>query len=458
MSDDPRNDGRIPLTSAVPSSRISRLARMGWLATGVAGGMLAEGARQLAQGKRPRIGDLLLTPTNARRVAHQLAQMRGAAMKVGQLLSMDAGDLLPPELAAILARLRSQARPMPKSQVAGVLEASWGQGWEKRFTDFSWTPLAAASIGQVHRAQALDGRRLAIKIQYPGVRASIDSDVDNVASLLRLSGLLPKGLDIQPLLEEAKRELHDEADYLREGGFLQRFTALLADAPEFVLPQLQADLTTHSVLTMSLVGGVPVESLLSLPQQQRDRLVRLLLQLLLRELFEFRLVQTDPNFANYRFDVDAQQLILLDFGATRVYTAAMVKAYRKLLGCALVNDRDGMGQAAAAIGYFSDSTPARHRDAVLDMMAMACEPFRLAGDYDFDGSDLPARLRDAGLALGLDRAFWHVPPANVLFLQRKLGGLYLLAARLQAKVNLHQLVQDFLDSKALARKPQGRSA
>jgi predicted unusual protein kinase regulating ubiquinone biosynthesis (AarF/ABC1/UbiB family) len=421
---------------------------MGWLATGVASGMLAEGARQLAQGKRPRVSDMLLTPTNARRVAHQLAQMRGAAMKVGQLLSMDAGDLLPPELSEILARLRSQARAMPRSQILAVLDANWGQGWEKRFKHFSWTPLAAASIGQVHQAQALDGRQLAIKIQYPGVRASIASDVDNVAGLLRVSGLLPKGLDIQPLLEEAKRELHDEADYLREGSHLARFAELLADSPEFALPALQADLTTPSVLAMSLVGGVPVESLVQLPQAQRDRVIRLLLQLLLRELFEFRLVQTDPNFANYRFDEDSQQLILLDFGATRPYTAAMVKGYRLLLRSALAGEREGMDRAAQAIGYFSDSTHARHRAAVLDMMSMACEPFRQAGDYDFAGSDLPARLRDAGLALGLERAFWHVPPANVLFLQRKLGGLYLLAARLQARVNLHAMVQDFVDAKA----------
>jgi predicted unusual protein kinase regulating ubiquinone biosynthesis (AarF/ABC1/UbiB family) len=177
-------------TMAVPSGRGSRLARLGWMATGIAGSMMAEGARQLAQGNRPKMSSLLLTPANARRVADQLAKLRGAAMKVGQLVSMETGDLLPPVLAEILARLRSDARAMPKSQVTSVLEASWGKGWERQFKHFSYTPLAAASIGQVHRAQTRDGRDLAIKIQYPGVRESIDSDVDNVAGLLRLSGLL----------------------------------------------------------------------------------------------------------------------------------------------------------------------------------------------------------------------------------------------------------------------------
>jgi len=98
-------------------------------------------------------------------------------MKLGQLLSMDAGDLLPPELAEILARLRAEATAMPMSQVVAVLGANWGEGWERRLQRFSFTPVAAASIGQVHLAQTRDGRDLAIKIQYPGVRRSIDSDV-----------------------------------------------------------------------------------------------------------------------------------------------------------------------------------------------------------------------------------------------------------------------------------------
>ena len=110
-----------PRNSTVPSSRLSRLMRMGQMATGVAGNMLLAGARELAQGKRPKLSDLLLTPANAVKITQQLAQMRGAAMKVGQLISMDAGDLLPPEMAAILARLRSDAHAMPQRQVQAVL-------------------------------------------------------------------------------------------------------------------------------------------------------------------------------------------------------------------------------------------------------------------------------------------------------------------------------------------------
>ncbi len=433
-----------PHSSAVPSSRLGRLVRLGGMATGVAGNMLMAGAQQLAQGKRPKLSDLLLTPANALKITQQLSQMRGAAMKVGQLISMDAGDLLPPEMAAILARLRSDAHAMPERQVRAVLTANWGAKWQQRFTSFSFTPVAAASIGQVHRATTLDGRDLAIKIQYPGVRKSISSDVNNVASLLRLSGLLPKTLDIAPLLQEAKRQLREEADYEAEGAHLQRFAQLLANAPEFVVPALHADFTTRNVLAMSFVAGVPVESMASAPQVERDRMLRLLVGLLFRELFEFGLMQTDPNFANYRYDPESQQLVLLDFGATRSFMPAFAHRYKELMSATMAGDRDAMAQAGLAIGYFDGDTRTKHQTAVLDMFEMALEPLRFEGAFDFGDSTMASRLREAGMALGADRDFWHIPPIDTLFLHRKLGGLYLLAARLKARVNVRELVLPYL--------------
>ena len=206
---------------AVPSRRLSRLGQFGRLAGGVAGGMLAEGARRLATGERPRISDLLLTPGNAARVADRLSHLRGAAMKLGQMISLDSGDMLPPELGEILARLRERAHHMPPQQLQRVLAAEWGQNWRTRLHRFDARPIAAASIGQVHRAITHDGRELAVKVQYPGVRESIDSDVDNVSTLLRVSGLSPRELDIAPLLAEAKLQLHEETDYVREGAQME---------------------------------------------------------------------------------------------------------------------------------------------------------------------------------------------------------------------------------------------
>lgn len=435
---------REPGSSSVPGSRLSRLIRFGSLASGVASGMLAEGARQLAQGKRPALSDLLLTPGNVQRVANQLSQLRGAAMKVGQLLSMDAGDLLPRELSDILSRLRSDAHPMPMSQLVAVLNESWGKGWEGRFERFSFTPLAAASIGQVHAAQGKDGQRLAIKVQYPGVRESISSDVDNVATLLSISGLLPKGMDVAPLLEEAKRQLQDEADYLKEAGHLRHFHQLLADSPDFLVPRAYTEYCSPTILVMSFVDGVAVESLEHAPQAERDRIIALLFGLLMREVFEFQCVQTDPNFANYRYQRDTGRMVLLDFGATRRYARNSTEAFRRLLIAGLREDRAAIADAALDIGYFQPETLPRHRALLTDLIAQACEPLRHQGAYDFGASDLAVRLRDAGWQLGADRDFWGSPPVDVLFLHRKVGGLYLLAAKLKARVNVRSLFEPYL--------------
>ena len=255
MTDDDEPVGAGPRGRAVPSGRLARLGTFGRLAGGVAGGMLAEGARRLANGERPRLGDLILTPANATRVADRLSHLRGAAMKLGQMISMDAGDMLPPELSTILARLRNQAYRMPPQQLDRVLKAEWGTDWRRRFRQFDASPIAAASIGQVHRATLPDGRLLAIKVQYPGVRESIDADVDNVATLLRVSNLLPSELDLAPLLAEAKRQLAEEADYRREGDQMRRYGDRLRGDPRYVVPVLEpANSARRGVLAMGVRG------------------------------------------------------------------------------------------------------------------------------------------------------------------------------------------------------------
>ena len=430
--------------SSVPRGRLERLAHLGGLAGRVAGGMLAEGMRQVARGNLPHAADLLLTPANARRVAGKLSELRGAAMKVGQLLSMDAGDLLPTELTAILGRLRADARPMPMSEVVAVMQESLGPGWEQLFKRFSFTPMAAASIGQVHAAVSQSDRQLALKIQYPGISQSIDSDVDNVATLLKVSRLVPDRLDLQPLLQEAKRQLHEEADYLQEAGHLRHFAVALEESPEFLVPGVDENLTRENILAMDLLEGEPIESLTTATQATRDRVMGLLLELLFRELFDFRMVQTDPNFANFLYNASTRQLGLLDFGATRRYDAAVIEAYRGLLEAALHEDHAAMSESAQAIGYFKKDIHAQQRAAVIQLFILATEPARIRGRFDFGASDLAVRIRDAGMALSFDQGYWHTPPADAVFLHRKLGGLYLLAARLRAKVDVRIILERYL--------------
>ena len=191
---------------AVPAGRIARIGAFGRLVGGVAGGMAAEGARRLSSGEPINPRDLILTPGNVKRLTDRLSHLRGAAMKMGQMISLDAGDFLPAELSEILARLRDQANFMPTKQLDTVLRSEWGNDWRRQFKWFNPRPIAAASIGQVHKAMTRDGEELAIKVQYPGIAKSIDSDVDNVMTLLKIAGFAPPELKVDKLLAVAKQQ------------------------------------------------------------------------------------------------------------------------------------------------------------------------------------------------------------------------------------------------------------
>ena len=417
---------------------------MARMAGGIAGGMIAEGGRQLRAGRRPAARDLLLTPGNARRVADQLATMRGAAMKVGQMLSMDTGDFLPRELADVLARLREDARYMPPEQLHAVMCDVYGEEWESLFYRFEMKPIAAASIGQVHRTLSPDGREIVLKLQYPGVARSIDSDVDNIASLLQLSGLLPAGLDIQPLLDDAKRQLHDEADYLKEAKYLQAFGEALAGDERYVLPQVLPELTHRTALAMTWVDASSIDTVTDRPRAERDRVMSALIELMLLELFELRLVQTDPNFANYRYRPDTGEIVLLDFGATRRFKAGFVNNYRKLAAAAVAGDDDRVAAAAQRLGYAVGERDSVYRELMLEVLQLALEPLRTEGPYDFAGSDLAGRISQLGEEISRYREFWHTPPSDAVFFHRKLGGMFMLATRLEARVDVHGLLQRWL--------------
>ena len=432
-------DDRDKGARAVPSGRLARLGTFGRLAGGVAGGMLAEGARRLASGERPRLGDMILTPGNAARLADRLAHLRGAAMKLGQMISMDAGDILPVELSTILARLRDQAHRMPPAQLDRVLREEWGADWRHRFRHFEATPIAAASIGQVHRATLPGGRVLAVKVQYPGVADSIDADVDNVATLLRISNLLPATIDLAPLLAEAKRQLADETDYLREGRELSRFGKLLAGDDRYVVPASEESLTTRRVLAMGFVEGRPIETLADAPRAERDTAMTALIDLVLRELFTFGAMQTDPNFANYRWQTETRRLVLLDFGAARAVPPATAAAYRSLIEAGLARDLDRVRDTAVAAGFLGAGAIAAHRPAIDRIVAAIDETMNRPGSFDFGDRAFVPIIREETKGLLADRAAWHVPPTETLFVQRKVSGTALLAARLNARVMVREL-------------------
>lgn len=438
----------------MPAKRVSRIGRITGMTAGVAGNMALNGLAQLSQGKRPKMRDLLLTPSNVSRIADQLAKMRGAAMKIGQLVSMDTGDVLPPELSQIMARLRDDAHFMPASQLKKVLNTQLPENWLRSFKKFDVHPIAAASIGQVHRATLRDGRELAIKVQYPGVAQSIDSDVANVGALIRMSGLLPKGIELAPYLEEARLQLHEETNYVHEGKNLKAFGELLRDDARFTVPELVSEWSTPEILAMTYVPGRPIEQAAETGAEERNRIAYNLIDLTLSELFHFGVMQTDPNFANYRYYPETGRIILLDFGATRYLDPVITKQYRTLMQAGLERDVNGLQTIAGEIGFFGPETKSTHRDQITGMIQMVFDSVLDDPLYDFSDMSLSQDLQQAGMALAEDGFTPLLLPIDVLLIQRKFGGMFLLANRLGAQVD----VGDLLRKNLLKGYPAGASA
>ncbi len=432
---------------AIPKTRLGRFGRVARMAGGVAAGMLSEGAKQIAQGNRPKVKNMILTPGNAKRVAKQLSAMRGAAMKVGQLLSMESADFLPPELAEILSQLRDRAFFMPRQQLIDSLVGAYGEDWRDQFGEFEMTPLAAASIGQVHRATTLDGDQIVLKIQYPGVAQSIDSDVDNIAGLLKVSRLLPKHVDISGPLADAKAQLHEEADYLKEQAHLQTFSEALQDDDRFVVPKLYPDLSTQTILAMEYVDGISIDKLDQLDTvlpSQIDHLMSDLFSLMLHELFELRLMQTDPNFANYLYQPDTGKIVLLDFGATRSFSKKFATDYKRLIRGVVAQDADKTLDAADRIGYLAIEASPEYQQFLVDIFNIALESFQEPGVYDFESAHLSERIAALTEQAYDFKEFWQTPPADVMYLHRKLGGMFMLATRLGAQADVNAMVAPYI--------------
>ncbi len=281
--------------SKVPVSRLGRLWNYGGLAAGMLGGALGESiSRGLGGGGQ---GSVMLSASNMERLVSKLSRMRGAALKLGQMLSFQDSKMLPGPLQEVLQRVQDRADYMPSWQRDRVLSSNLGSEWRGLFDAFEEKPIAAASIGQVHRATLrATGAQVAVKIQFPGVAASINSDLDNLAVLLAATKLLPKGLYLDKTIANARTELAWECDYEREAACAQRYRELLADEQDlFLVPRTFSEASGKQVLTMEYMAGTGVTRVRSFTQEQKDWIGTQILRLCLREITEFKFMQTDPQ-------------------------------------------------------------------------------------------------------------------------------------------------------------------
>lgn len=407
----------------------------------LAAGAALEMARRAAGGGTP--GSTVLNPRNADVLATELCRMRGAALKIGQMLSVQDESFLPTPIAEALKRVRTHADIMPAYQLEQVLVEQLGPEWEAKFAHFGRQPVAAASIGQVHMAALHDGREVAVKVQYPGVATSINSDLANLERLVSVLNVAPQGLFIERIIEVAREELSEECDYALEAQYQKRFRALLDGSPDYAVPAVVDELSNGGVLTSEWMSGVPIDddSVVALPQEQRDRLARSLLGLCLREVFEFQLVQTDPNWSNFQYHHASEKLELIDFGATRSLSREFSREYLDLVWAAANKDREGLLRASENLGFLNGSESEAMVEAHVQAGFIAGEPFAEDSDFDFatragGPEGMTARMAEHASVFASERR--TPPPKEIYALHRKLSGAIVTCTKLKVAINCRE--------------------
>ena len=307
--------------SSIPTGRIRRTAQVGSV-VGTQGARYAgTRAANLARSREEAAEALERRHLEAaERMVATLGKMKGAAMKIGQLASFIDTEFLPPEYRELyqqqLAQLRTQAPTMPWKQVHKVLEEEWEEPCEELFEDIEHEAAAAASIGQVHRAVLPDGRRVAVKIQYPGVAEAIAADMQNAGLILRMAKALAPGLDAKAAAEELRERVMEELDYELEAQNQRSFARGYRDHPFIHVPDVVTRLSTQRVLVSEWVDGAGFEEVKALPQAERDRFGEIVYRFCFGSIFHLQHFNADAHPGNYLLMPDGK-VAFLDFGMTK---------------------------------------------------------------------------------------------------------------------------------------------
>ncbi|KAH7337496.1 ABC1 family-domain-containing protein [Rhizoctonia solani] len=427
--------------SRVPSSRLGRLFHYGSLAASLTAGTASEYVRRAARGPGTNTGSPMMSEANVSRLVDKLSRMRGAALKLGQFLSIQDAHVLPEQIERVLRQVQNNAHYMPNSQLEQVLSAEYGSNWNEKFTHFDPIPIASASIGQVHKATIPPNETpIALKVQFPNIAESIYSDLANISALLTASALLPRGLYLDRTLAVMKGELADECDYEREAACIERFGEFLGGENErFRVPRVIRELTTKRALAMEWMEGVSVAKGAKWPQRIRDQIATDILTLCLRELFEFRLMQTDPNWSNFLYNPRTDKLELIDFGASREYSKEFMDDWFELLSAAVREDRDACVEYSLKLGYLTGAESQEMIDAHVRSVTLLGVPFRTSTPQPFSFKSQTITDEIRALIPVMLRLRLTPPPQETYSLNRKLSGAFLLCGRLGADVDCRSI-------------------
>lgn len=368
-------------------------------------------------------------------IAKELSELKGAAMKLGQLLSLETMDYLPPEAAEILGKLHKSAEPVDYTIIKTQIEGMNLDDVSKLDVDPS--PIGVASIGQVHRAQYND-IQIVLKIQYPQIQKTVETDLKLVKFLFeKSSSLFKKDINLEPFLKEMKQTLMDETDYNREAHYLNLAKIKFENDPRFLVPKVIKELSTKEILAMEYMEGTPLSGWLNEVEDKEEvkRIGTNLFELFLFEFFELGLVQTDPNPGNFLVNSKGQ-IVLLDFGATKEYPKEFINSYLSILGHTYNFEKEKLIQTSIDFGLLDPRESLEVHEIFYDMMTFLIGPFRRNQKFSFKDPYFNDESRKLALNFSY-KCRYSPPPEKILFLHRKLGGIFSLLKKMDLEINLH---------------------
>lgn len=397
---------------------------------------------KINQGESP-ISDAAL------RLVKGLDELKGAAMKAGQILSMVDESLLPPGWKDALVTLQSNATAKDWSFIEPILISELGS--LNHFSEIEPKAVHAASIGQVHKARLLDGTEVALKVQYPNLEENVHSDLQNIKKLFKVANIIPNLSNYDQTFQAVEKLFYQELDFLREKEFYEFYKKKFAQNPDIIVPDTFPKLCTKRVLTTEWINGENLnhlmdkhgENLHTDPKliQLRDKLGYLLLSLVFTEIIELKHIQSDPNPGNFLVTED-EKLVLLDFGATQELSAELVHNYALLCKWSLEENFEKTIEAAKKIGFIFESDSAETCKIFIDVMKIAMEPF-YKESYSWKDCHLLKRINTESFHY-MKQTKYRAPDSEVLFMNRRLGGNLLIMERLGPSIKARNLFKEIL--------------
>lgn len=452
--------------SSVPSSSLSRAVRFSWLGVSMIGSAIPGAIKSKILSEEKSFKNYLLSESNSEKLSRTLCKMRGAALKFGQLLSTFEDVVIPEPLRSALEKARQDANSMPNSQLMKILNKAYGPEWKDNFIRFDIDPFAAASIGQVHYGEIKNELNekesipVAIKIQFPGVATSIESDLSNLKRVFKYLNVIPKGMYIDKLVDNLGKEIKEECDYLLESDRQEHYRNLISNdnhlSKVFIVPKVIKHLSNEHLIVSEFIPGVNIDEVDDQSQEVKDYIGSKLLELCLREIFIFRYMQTDPNPANFFLIKGKDQKIsspkgvklgLVDFGAARDYNDQFVNNYMKIIFSATHENKEKVLSYSKDLGFLTGFESEIMLNAHANSVFAISEPFSQLVDsntvFDFGNQKVTSKIYKELPTMLKHRL--TSPPTEIYSLHRRLSGAFLMCIKLKSKVKSHKIFKEIVN-------------